>query len=86
MKYSLKICDRIINVIAHSLLRPIPTLLGCVFAVIFSTIIFTIAALYAYTINDISILMQFYVIGYIIGCIYEYVSLLMKDPARKSLP
>lgn len=78
MKYCFKIRDHIINVVAHSLLRPIPTLLGCVFVVIFSTIIFTVAALYAYTINDISILIQFYVIGYIIGCIYEYVSLLTK--------
>lgn len=78
-KKVLSLLDRLVNVFAHTILRPIPTLIGCILVVLFSLIIFSVATLYSYSINDISILIQFYIIGYIIGCLYEYIHLLMKS-------
>lgn len=67
-----------VRLIEQTILRPLPTLIGCFLATLFSLLLYMVAFIFSYSVNDISVVIQFYIIGYVIGCIYEYVTLLIR--------
>lgn len=61
-----------------TLFRPLPSLTGTILCAIFLIIIHMVSFVYLYRIESVDILVPIYIVGYIMGCIFEYIRLLHK--------
>lgn len=78
-KFPHYIASGLFDVLEKTVLRPLPIVISLVITIITGGIIVGVVSLYSYTIQNFNILAAVYVVGYIIGCLFEYLQLLLKQ-------
>lgn len=68
----------LLDVLEHTLVRPLPSLVAASITLGVYGIVIGIALAYTYRVQDLDILVYSYTLGYIIGCIYEYLRAITK--------
>jgi hypothetical protein len=69
----------ILNTLERSVFRIIPMQFGLISSVTVGLLIISVAYFYGYQINSLSVLGSVFVLGYIIGFVYEYVRVFIRQ-------
>ncbi len=67
----------ILNTLERSLFRIIPMQFGLISSIVVGLLIISVAYFYGYQINSLTILGSVFVLGFVVGLVYEYVRTLV---------